>query len=476
MVFSSLEFLFLYLPITLIAYFAVPKRFLKWRNFVLLIVSLIFYGWGEPKYTVIMVATILVNYVCGYIIAANALAGTDASRRRAKIALIMSIVISLGILAFFKYYDFFIINLRSIPGLAGLPTIGLTLPIGISFYTFQTMSYTIDVYRGDARVQHNIVSFGAYVTLFPQLIAGPIIRYQDVDDMLRERDENAALFASGIRTFLAGMGKKIFFANMAGQLWESFRAIPAGERTVLGAWMGIIFYTFQIYFDFSGYSDMAIGLGKMLGFKFLENFNYPYISKSITDFWRRWHMSLSTWFREYVYIPLGGSRCAKWKTYRNLLIVWFLTGFWHGASWNYILWGLYFFVLLVIEKTFLLKLLQKTPSFVQHIYALFFIVIGWLLFVFEDMSAGVVYLGNMFGAGVNCFLSQSDLFDLVRNLPFIIILCVASTPYPKKLFYKLYEKYGATRVAACAGCLCVMLLGVSYLVSSSFNPFLYFRF
>ena len=473
MVFSSLEFLFLYLPIVLVLYFAVPKKYLAARNLVLLIVSLAFYGWGEPVYVFIMIFTIIVNWICGHFIAKY----LESSRKTARVWMIVSVVISLSILAFFKYYDFFIENLRLIPALSGLKTLGLELPIGISFYTFQSMSYTLDVFMGNAKVQNNIVNFGAYVTLFPQLIAGPIVRYQDVDDMLRERDENVTLFASGIRTFFAGMGKKIFFANMAGQLWEAFKAVPDSERTVVGCWMGIIFYTFQIYFDFSGYSDMAIGLGKMFGFRFLENFNYPYISKSISDFWRRWHMSLSTWFREYVYFPLGGSHCdKKWKTYRNLLVVWFLTGFWHGASWNYILWGLYFFVLLVCEKAFLANVLKKLPSFFQHLYALFFIVLGWLLFVSEDLGAGVVYLGNMFGVGASGFVSQSNVYDLVRNLPFIAILCVACTPYPKRLFYKLYEKFGGARVLAYAGGVCVMLLGVAYLVDSSFNPFLYFRF
>ena len=348
MVFSSLEFLLMFLTVTLLVYFIVP---LKARNIVLLIVSLIFYGWGEPVYVFLMIFTIAVDYIFGLLVERNL---KKDDRKRAKTCLVLSIVINLSILGFFKYYDFFVSNLRLIPGLSGLPLLGLSLPIGISFYTFQALSYVIDVYRGDTGAQHNAAAFGAYVTLYPQLIAGPIVRYKDVDDQLTEREHSVPLFADGVRTFVAGMGKKVLLANMAGQLWEYFKATPTDERTVVGAWLGMLCYTFQIYFDFSGYSDMAIGLGKMIGFRFLENFNYPYISKSITEFWRRWHISLGTWFREYVYIPLGGNRCSRAKNLRNIFIVWFLTGFWHGASWNYILWGLDYFVLLMIEKTFLL--------------------------------------------------------------------------------------------------------------------------
>lgn len=472
MVFSSLEFLFLFLPVTLLLYFAVPKKYLKWRNVVLLVTSLIFYGWGEPVYVFLMIATIIVDYICGYYIDKC----LDTQPGKAKGALIAAIVINLGILGFFKYYDFIVGNLRLIPGLDGLPLLHLELPIGISFYTFQALSYVLDVYRRDARVQTNITTFGAYVTLYPQLIAGPIVRYTDVDEMLREREENIALFASGVRTFYAGFAKKILLANVAGQIWNAQSAIPLSERTVMGAWFGIICYAFQIYFDFSGYSDMAIGLGKMIGFKFLENFNYPYIARSITDFWRRWHMSLSTWFREYVYFPLGGSRCSTIINIRNLLIVWLLTGLWHGASWNYILWGFYYFVLLVIEKQVLHKYLVKLPAFFQHLYALFFILFGWLLFVFEDLSAGMVYLGNMFGVGTIASISQIDIYNITRFLPFIVICVLASIPQPKRLFYRFYEKYTWARVATYVVGTAVLVLGLSYLVDSSYNPFLYFRF
>ena len=473
MVFSSLEFLFLFIPVTLILYYLVPPKFLKWRNFVLLITSLIFYGWGEPVYVFLMMFTILVDYVSGYFVDKY----KEASPQKSKFVLILCIAINIGLLGFFKYAGFIL----GIFGLTDTPISNIPLPIGISFYTFQALSYVLDVYRRDARVQTNVVSFGAYVTLYPQLIAGPIVRYQDVDDMLRERKETIALAASGVRTFMAGLGKKIFLANMAGELWNIFSAVPAGQRTVAGAWFGIICYSFQIYFDFSAYSDMAIGLGKMIGFKFLENFNYPYISKSITEFWRRWHMSLSTWFREYVYFPLGGSRCSPLANYRNIFIVWFLTGFWHGASWNFIVWGLYYFVLLVIEKAFLLSRLEKLPAFFRHIYAMFFVVFGWLLFVSEpqflgSLGAGMAYLGNMFGVGTVAGLSQGDIYEITRNFVFILIMALAATPLPRKLFYRFYEKSSIVKYAAYVGGAAILVFGVAYLVDSSFNPFLYFRF
>jgi len=479
MVFSSLEFLFLFVPAMTILYFLVPQKHLKWRNLVLLVTSLMFYGWGEPVYVFIMIFSISFDYVYGYFVSKYKEQGKDKIARRFVVA---SMVTNLLVLGFFKYADFFIMNLKMLPFLSFLEPIGLThLPIGISFYTFQTMSYTLDLYKGDAKVQKNIISFGSYVALFPQLVAGPIVRYKDIDEQLRQRKESVALVASGIRTFLAGLGKKIFLANMAGEMWKTFSEIPVGQRTVAGAWIGIICYTFQIYFDFSGYSDMAIGFGKILGFRFLENFNYPYIARSITDFWRRWHMSLSSWFRDYVYFPLGGSRCSTLINYRNLLIVWFLTGFWHGASWNFIVWGLYYFVLLVIEKAFLLPRLQKIPAFFQHVYTMFFVIFGWLLFVSESqylgsLGGGMTYLGNMFGVGTTAGLSQGDIYDITRNFVFFVIMGIAATPLPKKLFYKFYEKSNIVKYAAYAGGVAILIFGVAYLVDSSFNPFLYFRF
>jgi len=336
------------------------------------------------------------------------------------------------------------------------------------------MSYTIDVYRQDGRVQKNIINFGAYVTLFPQLIAGPIVRYKDIDDQLTKRDHNLDLFSDGIRRCIAGLSKKVLLANTAGELFASINAIPSDKLTVVGSWLGIILFTFQIYFDFSAYSDMAIGMGKMMGFDFLENFNYPYMAKSITDFWRRWHISLSVWFRDYVYIPLGGNRKGKGKTFRNLFIVWLLTGIWHGASWNYIIWGLYFFVLLVMEKSFLLSFLERMPTVLQRAYSLFFIVIGWLIFYFEDSSVGFSFMLNMFAG--NRFIDTAALYDLLRLLPFLLISVIACTPYPRAIYCKLHDKYKVVRIAMPIVSAAAMLLSVAYLVDSSFNPFLYTQF
>ncbi len=467
MVFSSLEFLFVFLPVTLLVYFCVPH---KVRNLVLLLFSLFFYGWGEPVYVFLMIFTILIDYLGGWFVGK----WRDEKPRAAKAALVVSILINLGMLGFFKYYDFFVSNLARIPCFSSLQPLGLTLPIGISFYTFQSLSYVIDVYRRETDAQKNLLAFGTYVTLFPQLIAGPIVRYRDVDDQLTNRTESVALFASGVRTFLCGLAKKVLLANAAGQIFDSLKA---GEGvSAFGAWFGLLFYLFQIYFDFSGYSDMAIGLGKMFGFRFLENFDYPYIATSITDFWRRWHISLSTWFLEYVYIPLGGNRRGTLKTWRNLLIVWLCTGFWHGASWNYILWGLYYFVLLAIEKLFLYRALEKIPRFFRHAYTLLFVYFGWLLFTFEDGAAGIAYLCKMFGANGTALWQGSDLWLLLSNLVFLCILVIASTPYPKRLFWRLWKKSGAARAAAAAGGAALLILCVAYLVNSSYNPFLYFRF
>ena len=466
MVFSSLEFIFVFLASVLAVYYLVPP---KARNIVLLLFSLVFYGWGEPVYVFLMIATITVDYICGYIIGRD----LDSKPKRAKVTLIVSIVINLALLGVFKYYDFFAGTLNSLLGRGVFPTLGLTLPIGISFYTFQALSYVIDVYRRDARVQKNIAAFGTYVTLFPQLIAGPIVRYADVDDQLRERTHSLTLFASGCRTFICGLAKKILLANAAGAMWNSLSA--AAEPDALGAWLAIVFYTFQIYFDFSGYSDMAFGLGKMFGFSFRENFYYPYVSESITEFWRRWHISLSTWFREYVYIPLGGNRKGVGRTYFNLFCVWLLTGLWHGASWNFVLWGLYYFALLVIEKTFLLRLLERAPKFLRHIYSMAAVIFGWLLFVIEDVSSIGAYLSRMFG-GTGVFATQITVYELVRNLVFLAILILASTPAPKKLWYKLYSKGTPWRIVQSVVCAIAFVLCIAYLVDSSYNPFLYFRF
>ncbi len=470
MVFSSLIFLFAYLAITLVLYYAVP---FKARNAVLFVVSLIFYGWGEPKYILVMLFSILVAYIFGFFVGKY----RESAPKKARVYLIVSILLNLSALLFFKYANFFIENLALIPGLGGLkPIEGLKLPVGISFYTFQIMSYTIDVYRGDARVQRRIVPFGAYVTLFPQLIAGPIVRYSDVDEQLTNRKETVDKFASGVQRFCAGLAKKVLLADTVYVLLGHYHDAFAFEKTVLGAWLIVILYTFQIYFDFSGYSDMAIGLGRMLGFEFLENFNYPYISKSITEFWRRWHISLSTWFREYVYIPLGGNRRGKLRQYRNIAVVWLLTGFWHGASWNFLLWGAYFCVLLIVEKLFLYKWLQKAPAVLAHLYTMFFVCISWLIFYFTDLGEGLTCLKAMFGVGVSSFATPTVLYDLLRYLPLLLICVLAATPLPKRLFDALKNRFVTMRYAQVLLIAGAFLVITAYLVDSTFSPFLYYRF
>lgn len=470
MVFSSLIFLFAYLAITLVLYYAVP---FKARNAVLFVVSLIFYGWGEPKYIVVMLFSILVAYIFGFFVGNY----RESAPKKARAYLIVSILLNLSALLFFKYANFFIENLALIPGLGGLkPIEGLKLPVGISFYTFQIMSYTIDVYRGDARVQRRIVPFGAYVTLFPQLIAGPIVRYSDVDEQLTNRRETVDKFASGVQRFCAGLAKKVLLADTVYVLLGHYHDAFAFEQTVLGAWLIVILYTFQIYFDFSGYSDMAIGLGRMLGFEFLENFNYPYISKSITEFWRRWHISLSTWFREYVYIPLGGNRRGKLRQYRNIAVVWLLTGFWHGASWNFLLWGAYFCVLLIVEKLFLYKWLQKAPAVLAHLYTMFFVCISWLIFYFTDLGEGLTCLKAMFGVGVSSFATPTVVYDLLRYLPLLLICVLAATPLPKRLFDALKNRFVTMRYAQVLLIAGAFLVITAYLVDSTFSPFLYYRF
>ena len=462
MVFSSLLFLFFYLPVTLAVYYLAPPR---WRNLWLFIVNLVFYGWGEPVYVVLMVFSIAVNYAAGYLV--------DLHRDKGRLILTLNAVINLGLLFFFKYYDFLALNLSQIPGLGFLHPLGVTLPIGISFYTFQNMSYPIDVYRGDARSQRSFIRYGTYVALFPQLIAGPIVRYKDIAEQLDSRKETKAKFASGVCRFCVGLSKKVLLANNIGALWDVYKAMDPASLSAADAWLGALAFTFQIYFDFSGYSDMAIGLGRMLGFDFVENFNYPYISRSVTEFWRRWHISLSTWFRDYVYIPLGGNRRGKGRQILNLLIVWTLTGIWHGASWNFLLWGLYYALLLILEKVFLYEKLEKAPGWVGHVYALILVIVGWVLFSIEDLTGCVLYLRSMFFGGAG-LCSRTFLYYLRSFAPSIAVMILGSTPLAKKLYARLPQ--GVSRILSPVLVLASLLLCTAYLVDSTYNPFLYFRF
>lgn len=466
MVFSSTIFLCVYLPLVLLGYYICPK---KGRNLFLLIVSLVFYAWGEPKYVFLMIFSILVNYIFGRLMDKN-----RGRQKRMKLLLVLSVVIDLGLLSVFKYTDFVITNINAIFG-ANFDLLNIALPIGISFYTFQAMSYTIDVYRDDVRVQKNLIDFGMYITMFPQLIAGPIVRYADVQDQLADRSVTTVDFSEGVMRFVVGLGKKVLLANQMGAVWSDIYAL-GGDVSTLMAWTGAIAYTFQIYFDFSGYSDMAIGLGRMFGFKFPENFRYPYQSVSITDFWRRWHITLSTWFKEYLYIPLGGNRCGLARQALNLLIVWSLTGFWHGAGWNFVMWGLYYFVILFIEKLFLLKALDKLPKLFRHVYALLLIVIGWVIFASDDVGVLLPYLGSMFGA--NGAVGGMDVYTLFTKAVLLIICCVASTELPKRLFLSATGAMNEKAAFTIKSVMTIALLALSMilLIGDSYNPFLYFRF
>lgn len=473
MVFSSLLFLFRFLPIVLLLYFIAPR---KLRNAVLFFSSLVFYAWGEPVYVVLMLFSTLVDYTHGMLVDKLKNAGKD---KKARWVVASSMVINLLLLGFFKYADFLIGTINGIFG-TGIPLLDLALPIGISFYTFQTMSYTVDIYRGDAKVQRNIISFGAYVALFPQLIAGPIVRYQTIAEELQERKETVSDFSSGINRFLIGVGKKVLLANNIGMLWDTIRVMGPSEMSVMASWLGILAFAFQIYFDFSGYSDMAIGLGRMFGFHFPENFMYPYVSKSITEFWRRWHISLGTWFREYVYIPLGGNRKGLAKQIRNIAIVWLLTGFWHGASWNFVLWGVYYGVFLIIEKVFLMKKLSKLPNWVQHVYTLLIVAVGWVIFAFDSAGDGIAYVKTMFGFGGVAFANEQFLYLLYTNILWLIALVIGSTELPKKCAARLEEalknKKVIMPVLQNVFYVAVFLVSVAYLVDATYNPFLYFRF
>ena len=458
MVFSSITFLFYFLPLVLFSYFLSPS---KLKNLTLLIFSLIFYTFGEPKYIFIMIFSTIVDYIHALII--------DKYRNtlKAKIALISSIIVNLSLLVFFKYSNFFISIINSIFS-ANLDSLNLTLPIGISFYTFQTMSYTIDVYKNEAKPQKNILNLATFITLFPQLVAGPIVRYVDIAKQLDTRNSDIDKIYNGIYRFIIGLSKKILLANNLGIIWSSIKISQYRELSILTSWLGIICFSLQIYFDFSGYSDMAIGLGKIFGFDFLENFNFPYISKSITEFWRRWHISLGLWFRDYVYIPLGGNKVSKLKWFRNIFIVWFLTGLWHGASFNFILWGLYFGFILILEKLFILNILNKLPDFFKHTYTLLLVIIGFVFFEIENLKDIFNYFNAMFNLN-NKFIDSTFIYYLTPNITLIIISIISSTPLIKNILDKnIYIRF----IFIILG----FILSVSFLVDSSFNPFLYFRF
>ena len=465
MLFSSIPFLYYFLPLVLAVYFLTPARF---RNAVLLLASLIFYAWGEPKYVLLMLASILSGYGFGL------LQERYRGQKGAKLVCGLSVAVSLSFLLYFKYADFFLENFNAATGL-GVPLLRIALPIGISFYTFQIISYTVDVYRGEP-AQKNLIHLAAYVSMFPQLIAGPIVRYSDIAQQLEHRSHSTALAAEGVRRFLIGLGKKILIANQLGELCSMFRA--SDEKSVLFYWLYAVAFALHIYFDFSGYSDMAIGLGKVFGFHFLENFNYPYISASITEFWRRWHMSLGTWFRDYVYIPLGGNRVGRARQLLNILVVWMLTGFWHGAAWNFVVWGLMFAVLLIMEKLWLLKPLSKCRP-LAHLYVVFFVVISFVIFNAENMGQALSDIGGLFGAGGIPLVSAEAVYCL-RSFALVLILAVlGATPLLRNGLVRLsqYPTAGKVLNALEPFTLFVLLLVMTgYLVDGSFNPFLYFRF
>ncbi len=464
MLFSSIPFLYYFLPLVLLIYFITPK---KLKNSVLLISSLVFYGWGEPRYVFLMTGTILAGYALGLLVE------HFRGKATAKILTAFSAVLFLGVLGYFKYAGFFVENFNRLTGFS-VPFLSIALPIGISFYTFQLLSYIIDVYRNDAKAQKNPINLGAYIALFPQLIAGPIVRYRDIEIALRERVHSIEKAAEGIRRFIIGLSKKVIIANTMGEMCAAFNA--SGDKSIGFVWLFALCYSLQIYFDFSGYSDMAIGLGKILGFDFMENFRYPFISKSVTEFWRRWHISLGSWFRDYVYIPLGGNRVGKMRHIVNIFTVWLLTGFWHGAAWNFVIWGLFFAVLLTVEKFFLLKRLSGTAG---HIYVIFATLISFTIFSADSLEGALRLVGSMFAFGSLPFVSEAFIYNLTSYLPVIIIAIIASTPLGANLYGRLKEK----RVLAVAidalevPVLVLMLLIVTaYLADGSFNPFLYFRF
>lgn len=470
MLFSSITFLFIFLPLTLLLYYLVPFRM---KNYVMLAASLIFYAWGEPVYIILMILSIILNYFCGQDIYEK-----RDNARAMKMSLIFGVVMNLLILGFFKYYGLLMDTINAILPI-DIPYRVLALPIGISFYTFQAMSYLIDVYRKEVKPQENVLYFALYISMFPQLIAGPIVRYIDIEEQLKERSINSTKFGEGAMYFIRGLAKKVVLANTFGSVYEQVAAMQMGSFSTLTAWVGAIAYAFQIYFDFGGYSDMAIGLGKMFGFEFLPNFNYPYIAKSITDFWRRWHISLSTWFREYVYIPLGGNRCTPSRHILNLLIVWMLTGLWHGAQWNFMFWGLYYGVIFILEKYLWGSKIEKLPAAVQHIYAFVLVLFGWVFFFSPTLGYACQYLKVMFGIGAKGIFDKQGFFMIFTNWLLIVIAILASSPRGYKLLKKItgcWQSEEVRTIVTCAVYIAMFLLCIAFLVTETYNPFLYFRF
>ena len=469
MVFSSLTFMFIFLPIVLIVYYIAPKQL---KNLFILISGLIFYAWGEPLYVLVMIASTLIDYTAGLLI--YKFDDKNAVRR---LCLIVSLVMNLGLLGVFKYGGFVLENIDAVFGTTFYdPQHVLPLPIGISFFTFQSMSYTIDMYMRKIKVQKNPISFAAFVTLFPQIVAGPIVRYDDIAAELDDRTINLDCLYEGIIKFITGLGKKVLIANNIGMLWTTVKGFETGELSVLTAWIGIIAYTFQIYFDFSGYSDMAIGLGKMMGFNFPQNFNYPYQSKSISEFWRRWHITLGAWFKSYVYFPLGGSRKGMKRTVFNLAVVWLLTGIWHGASWNFILWGVLYGVVIILEKLFLGKILDRIPSFFSWLYTMLLVVLGWVLFDTANLPTAFGYMGSMFG-GTGILFDDQGLYLLKNYAVMLVVAAFACTDAFKKLIEWAKTKIPvvinySTPIAKFA----ILVFSTAYLANATYNPFLYFNF
>jgi alginate O-acetyltransferase complex protein AlgI len=469
-VFSNPSFLYYFLPVALILYFITPtpKGSPRLRNLTLLVVSLVFYAWGEPKYVFLMAAQCVLAWGFGLLI--DKYRGKSAS----KAFMLISVIVSFSGLLFFKYFNFFISNINSVTN-ADIPLIGLLMPIGISFYTFQITSYTLDLYKGNAKVQRNVLDFSTYVTLFPQLIAGPIVRYVDVARELSKREHTLQRFALGSRRFIIGLGKKMLLANMFGELVSIYK--KSGGQSVLFTWLYVAAYALQVYFDFSAYSDMAIGLGKILGFNFLENFNYPYIADSITNFWRRWHMSLSSWFRDYVYIPLGGNRVSALRFLLNIMVVWMLTGFWHGADWNFILWGGFFGVVLLIEKFFLSKVLEKAPKVLRHVYVIIIVFVSWVFFDAAGWSEAFAVIGRMFGGGANGVFAGNEALYYLRSYAVpLIIGIIGSTPLLKNIAVKVNKNNTLATILEPAVLLLILAAATANMVDGSFNPFIYFRF